>query len=408
MINLNLQYMKQITAILTIALLIMAGCGEGKQSTDDVLTVDVTKRYPRKELILQDFLDVEYIVMEDADDFLNRGQLMAVGEELIVVINMPVDGNIFLFDRTTGKAVRKINRKGQSGEEYTTALRIILDEDNGEIFVNDINIRKLMVYDLYGNYQRSLSYNTEDTRNLNDGLACDNEHLILYDEIYTINESENHQTSFVLLSKQDGSIARKIQIPYEKWMTTNMAFPNPETGRTFNTHAANLYPIVPYFGDWILTELSSDTVYRYSPDDRMLNPFIARTPSIHSMNPEVFLFMTFLTDRYYFMESVKKEYDIATRTGFPSVHLIYDRQEHAIFEYTLFNADYADKRPVVTSVPYLTRPLNAEIAFWQKLESYQLVEDYGKGLLKGRLKEIAAELDAESNPVIMLAKHRKQ
>ena len=34
-------------------------------------------------------------------------------------------------------------------------------------------------------------------------------------------------------------------------------------------------------------------------------------------------------------------------------------------------------------------------------------EAYEKGQLKGRLKEIAATLDEEANPVIMLIKHKK-
>jgi hypothetical protein len=50
---------------------------------------------------------------------------------------------------------------------------------------------------------------------------------------------------------------------------------------------------------------------------------------------------------------------------------------------------------------------NDEIAFQRKIESYQLVEAYEKGELKGRLKEIAAELDVEDNPVIMLVKYKK-
>jgi len=37
----------------------------------------------------------------------------------------------------------------------------------------------------------------------------------------------------------------------------------------------------------------------------------------------------------------------------------------------------------------------------------QLVEAHKKGLLKGKLKEIAATLDEEDNPVIMLVKHKK-
>jgi hypothetical protein len=40
--------------------------------------------------------------------------------------------------------------------------------------------------------------------------------------------------------------------------------------------------------------------------------------------------------------------------------------------------------------------------------AYELVEAYEKGGLKGKLKEIAAELNEESNPVIMLAKYKKE
>jgi hypothetical protein len=54
-----------------------------------------------------------------------------------------------------------------------------------------------------------------------------------------------------------------------------------------------------------------------------------------------------------------------------------------------------------------TRPLNNEIAIWQILEANQLVKSYQKGELKGKLKEIAATLAEESNPVIMLIKHKK-
>ena len=52
-------------------------------------------------------------------------------------------------------------------------------------------------------------------------------------------------------------------------------------------------------------------------------------------------------------------------------------------------------------------PVNHEIESRLLLESFQLVEDYKKGILKGKLKEIASKLDEEDNPVIMLIKHKK-
>ena len=56
--------MKSVNSILIMLLLVVAGCGESKPPTDDLITVDVTANYPKKELILQDFMDVEYIPLE--------------------------------------------------------------------------------------------------------------------------------------------------------------------------------------------------------------------------------------------------------------------------------------------------------------------------------------------------------
>ena len=53
------------------------------------------------------------------------------------------------------------------------------------------------------------------------------------------------------------------------------------------------------------------------------------------------------------------------------------------------------------------RPLNDEISCWKTLDTSQLVEDNKGGNLQGRLQEIAATLDEEDNPVIMLIKHEK-
>ena len=46
--------MKWIITIPAILLFALAGCGKDKQSTNELITVDVTASYPKKELILQD------------------------------------------------------------------------------------------------------------------------------------------------------------------------------------------------------------------------------------------------------------------------------------------------------------------------------------------------------------------
>jgi hypothetical protein len=372
-----------------ILLALMAGCGGNKASRDAFIRVDVNANYPEKELILQDFMDVEYIALETTDEFITQGAVEAVGQDILLVRNY-INGDIFVFDRS-GKGLRKINRLGQGGEEYSQIEDIILDEDQNEMFVKDYQARKIFVYDLYGNFKRSFKF--ADTAYYNFAFNYDREHLICYKSYLSM---DNAQAGHVLISKQDGSLSREIQIPFKE--TASPIFRIEQDDITITP---NFFLTTPCQDHWILVNTSSDTIYKYSPDDK-ISPLIVRTPSIHAMEPEVFLFLTALTERYYFMHTLKKEFDLTRMKGFPGEDLLYDKQEKALFKYTLYNADFSNKQAVAWS-----EALNPEILSWQGLEAHQLVESYEKGQLKGQLKEIAAKLDAESNPVIMLLKHKK-
>ena len=145
---------------------------------------------------------------------------------------------------------------------------------------------------------------------------------------------------------------------------------------------------------------SSDTIYNYSTDN-ILTPIIVRTPSIQTMNPEIYLFPTVITDRYYFMRTMKKEIDFTTFKGFPGTDLMFDKQAKSIFEYVVFNNDFSPKREIS-----LGQKPNSTMATCLTLNAFDLVDALEKNELKGDLKEIAQELNEESNPIIMLVKHR--
>jgi hypothetical protein len=373
----------------------MAGC---KQATDDFITVDVSKSYPEKELILQDFMDVEYIPLETTDDFLTQGVVMAVSTEIILVKNRFNDGDLFVFDRKNGKGLRKINRRGQGPEEYLSISEIVLDEDNNEMFVIDNGGRKILVYDLYGNFKRSFNVTGADF--YVNTYNYDQDHLISHIRGFNIDDYTSIAHScHIIISKHDGSITREISIPFDeiknqvvRW-GEDYAMPMP----------AATYQIIPNHGSWVLMETSSDTVYHYAPDDNITIPFIVRTPSIHSMNPpEIFLIPSMLTDSYYFFRTLKLEWDSTTGRGFPAPELMYDKRVNTIFKPKVYNGDFSNQRLYMGS-----KPVNHEIAASHIVEAYQLVEAYEKGELKGRLKEIAAEMDSEDNPVIMLVKHKR-
>lgn len=379
-----------ISALILLA--VLTGCGGNKQSSDKLIIVDVSKSYPKKELILQDLMDVEYVALETTDEFLTQGLVQDAGKKYLLVTNRIDDGDFFIFDRKTGKGLRKINRKGQGGEEYARISGIILDETKGEVFVNSLG-KRILVYDLYGNFKRCLNLNQE----VLSIFDYDKDNLICYDMSEYYNKGKDRSKSYhVLISKQDGSITREIFIPFKMILT-----PIVNNGDGFV--AGYSYQIRPTHGKWILTETSSDTLYHYTPDGA-LSPFIARTPSAHTMDPEVFLYMGIYTGRYYFMETMKNEFNFENGNGFPTGELMYDKEENTFFQFNVYNGDYAEKRTVAMTA----RALNLEIEGVTTLGAFQLVEEYKKGQLKdGKLKEIAATLNEEDNPVIMLVKHKE-
>ena len=109
------------------------------------------------------------------------------------------------------------------------------------------------------------------------------------------------------------------------------------------------------------------------------------------------------------MKTTKNQWDFEKETGFPRTDLVYDKQEDAIFECVVYNNDFVDQTPVDMWYEHgILKIINNDgIAFIKKLEANELVEDYEKGKMKGRLNEIAAGLNEESNPVIMVAKYKE-
>lgn len=398
--NSKIMKTKQATSFLAILLFMMAGCGGGNKKSatqnDALFTVDVTASYPKKELILQDIMDVEYIPLESSNEFITTGWVHAIGNDIIVVRNRrrASDGDIFLFDRK-GNGLRKVNRLGQGNEEYVFLLGVTLDEDSHELFVNDHYSKRILVYDLFGKYKRTLPH-AEGCR-YGDVYNFDRDHLICQDDELDDN-FKGKRNEYLVISKQDGSIKKEIEIPYKDKISSMVVSEQavmPIRNRTLVPQGSN---------SWTLLENSADTIYRFFSDYRM-EPQLVRTPTIQTMRPGTFLYPAVLTDRYCFMQTVEAYWDWEANTGHTRINLMYDRQEKALYEYVMYNADRTDKQPII---------MTSEITFGDDivacvhvLESYDLVEARDKGQLKGKLKEIADTLDEESNAVIMLVKYKK-
>lgn len=354
------------------------------------ITVNAKEDYPKKEIVLQDFMDVEYIPLETTDEFITQGVVMAIGNKYILTKNYVNDGDIYIFDRKTGKGIRKINRKGQGGEEYAFIVSAVLDEDNGEIFIN--SSKKILVYDLFGNFKRS--FNTAGGADYMDLFNYDKDNLICYDMTVYYKDGEEKEKEFYhsIISKQDGSVTRGISIPFK-----TVKAPFVRQGDAIS--ATSVRALIPCQDKWLLIETSSDTVYIYRPDKNLLSPFIVKQSF---GEPDILITMGPVTDRYYFFKTIEKKFDFSKGRGFPSKDLMYDKEEDSFFEPVIFNADYINKQEVS-----LTENVgNGDVATYQNLAADQLMEAYAENKLKSPLKEIVAKLNEESNPIILLIKYK--
>lgn len=377
-----------ITAIVMMATLVAC---ESPSTKLELVTINVESDYPEKELILQDIVDVEYVPLETNDEFINKGWVKAVGKNLLAIVNGGTDGEIFLYDRTTGKGIRKINRKGQGGEEYTQITQIVLDEEQNEMFIVDYPRQKFMVYNLEGKFLRS--FNFDENSYYSFVYPYDKAHLIVYKDC--AHHGQPEKSCHAIISKQDGKTIRELSLPYEELEDIRYTGMHEKYGEI--TAVPAHYLTVPARKDWYLASISSDTIYRHLPNGDK-HPYMVRTPSINSMDPEVFLFPKMMTERYDFLVSIKKKME--DNFSFPSTNLIYDKQEKSTYTYIIRNADFEG-----SNVALWESSLSPEIASYRILYAHDLVEAYEQGKLKGRLKEIASTLDEEDNGVIMLFKH---
>ena len=103
--------------------------------------------------------------------------------------------------------------------------------------------------------------------------------------------------------KQDGSITKEIRPSFKekKYFFQVLRMENSTRGAKPGPYSR----ITPFNGNWILLEPSSDTIYTLMPDCS-LRPFIARTPPIHTMDPEVFLIPKFDIQSLLFHGKYKK------------------------------------------------------------------------------------------------------
>jgi len=381
--------MKRLYTITLLLASMLLSCGGGKgeaqkqKVSDGLWTFDVTKEYPTKEIYIQDIADVDYIPLETNDSILWRGrEVLYLDDDYIVGANR---NNGVYFHDGKGKALNMFNKMGQGPKEYLDMYKVQYDKKSDEIYINDMF--KYYVYDKEGNFKRSF-------QGIEDKLYSRIEQFFILNEDELIQYNyNNHYTRVSRLTEEHlGDI--KLGVADS---TTTLRF--KKNNMIFNT-------IVSHFTKdkegYIITSFSSDTTYLLT-SNLQLKPIGVRIPPVSSQDVPVFLLPVKNTPRYYFMSTIKKE------DSFPTKAYMMDKKTNQIYYLKDYfkNKDYIGLKVHLDMFgPAVLANLPNNVCV-QSLNITKLCEAYEEGKLSGKLKDIAANLKEDDNPVLMIIKFRE-
>lgn len=382
---------KSFCCCLPLMFLLFACTQKEKTAGDEVLVVDVSREYPEKKMLLQDIADVEYIRLETTDDMLWQGGVSAFTDRHIVNFNFTT-GDILFFDKT-GKGIKKINRKGESGEEYAPYSTFTPDEENDEFYMNDPNNKKIFVYDLDGGFKRSFDYAPD--KRYRELTAFDTNRLIAYNASF--NEYENDH--FLILSKMTGEIEQEFVLP--QGGRKILPYDIMRDGENVMITTIKTFPILKFSPDFMLTDASNDTIFSMNTSLER-TPLIIQQPARATMKPEVFLFYAQEGRDHIFLHTMDK--DFARKEGIKSSYLVYDKKDGNIYRQHIQNDDFTSGGEISIDPQITQFSASNRNVYLQLLQAADLIEAYEDNRLKGELKEIAAGLDEEDNPVLLVAR----
>ena len=210
--------MKWIITIPAILLFALAGCGKDKQSTNELITVDVTVSYPKKELILQDFMDVEYIPLETSECLLSDIECIKNDGNFYFVKD---SRGLFVFDEE-GHFINEISHRGIGPDEYVYSDNFYLDRDNKLVCLICNSARKILQYSYIGTYSNTIQLNAKDA-NIESAMMCGEGEFIAYYPLS--NDYSQSKSEYSVFRIKNNSFIGETLLKAKEIGTQNIHYP---------------------------------------------------------------------------------------------------------------------------------------------------------------------------------------
>ena len=393
--------------VLVAMAFVFTDCSTKTVGTDDVFTIDLSKKYSQKIIHLQSIAEIEYVPLETTDDvLLDESFMFSSLSDNFIVGWQSKTREVFVFSRN-GRIISNFNKIGRSSSEYLYINDIVFDEKNEEIFIVDDRMNRIQVYSLQGEYRRTLSY-SNDFSNLRP-YNFNDESLLIYDDDErssmtklfistggsTSLQFADRKKPYMLMSKKDGTIISELNIIIpERYALSFVGEGRMSLFRCPNNR---------YHGqDFVIADMSSDTIFKLSRN-KELRPFFVRKPSVHSSVPLVVWSSFFITDKFaVFSRAAKNESSRDLITAFSCDTLMFVLSTGEINKVSFVNDDFpSDKWTPTIGVQLPTINFVAGL-----LQMSELFKAYEKKQLKGDLEQLVASLREDDNQIVMIVKFK--
>lgn len=376
--------------------------GEAAENTKPISSVkaefpillEYEKKYPQKEIYLQDIADVTYSKFSDKNVLLERGvgNYMAVSDQFKIIRN-PKEGMVFVLDKNN-KLINKFNHTGGGPEEYQSIHQMCVDFNNNEIFIFDFPSKyKALVYSFDGKFKRD--FTLKQPLWIESILDYDKENLLVCFKLYESGKNADKNTtqfSHYLLSKENGSLT---PIPvHKKYSISNTIMTTNAKGRP-SKFGIPSSTIVGNGTDFIISDFGSDTIYL--KNDKGLQPFIIKSPSVEDSEEPVLVYTLSRNNNYTFLRKIIRRKENNGMTDFA-----IDNKTGEIFEIKIINRDFPSKNYSVEAFN-INQPQNTAFAI---LSTSAFIERNQENLLSGKLKEFVSTLTDDDNDFLISIKYK--
>lgn len=374
--------LEELLIVVFICLLTISCTSKSLRSESDVMRINLFQDYQEREIDLNDIADIQYISMDVDENYLFKGSPRYLSENLVIFYNTS-DGS-FLFFTKEGKPKSKFNHKGGGPGEYPSCSRVLYEEKKDDLFV--LTPGKIIIYSSLGDLKRELTL--PENMTISDIVNFDDKSLLLYDS-----------NDFIVLSKEDGAELKRFKLSSGEKVRL---YAMQEKGESVSIIASIKNHIVRYDDGFLLTDYNTDTVF-YCNRDFPITPILVKDPSIHEMDPVVYLNSFVESGDYLFFRKVTVKVE---NNKLPSIYLFKDKHNGLIYEQKIVIQDFEGKQLCIAPET-ISKTAHAKQGYIE-LDFEELRDAYENNLLHGQLKELVESLVSKSdaNNVYMLITFR--